>query len=259
MIRTSLLKLVLTATRAGLKKGKVMQMKNVTKRTSRTKESVRRSRAQYQIVTPMLFTSQSTSTTSTSGMQNMLERHYQDSSSARSMNLPVKKQLLLEITAVKKSEEKKTKPKPNRKRKICPLPGCMVITERLPQHLQRTHKLKREDPKYKKYLSLAKVVSKDKPHAFMHMKEEMGRMQRLTPEFVVRGEELEDTGDNSEDGFLLNVQSYDCDEKQDVFDLSPPENELAEMTESTEMVNSVGRDDREHRDGKLRSQKQLRD
>lgn len=29
----------------------------------------------------------------------------------------------------KKSEEKKTKPKPNRKRKICPLPGCMVITE----------------------------------------------------------------------------------------------------------------------------------
>lgn len=109
----------------------------------------------------------------------------------------------------------------------------------MPQHLQRTHKLKREDPKYKKYLSLAKVVSTDKPHVSMHMKEEMGRMQRLTPEFVVRGEELEDTGDNSEDGFLFNVQSYDCDEKQDVFDLSPPENELAEMTDSTEMANSV--------------------
>ena len=145
----------------------------------------------------------------------------------------------------KKSEEKKTKPKPNRKRKICPLPGCMVITERLPQHLQRTHKLKREDPKYKKYLSLAKVVSTDKPHVSMHMKEEMGRMQRLTPEFVVRGEELEDTGDNSEDGFLFNVQSYDCDEKQDVFDLLPPENELAEMTESTEMASSVARNNSE--------------
>ena len=85
--------------------------------------------------------------------------------------------------------------------------------------IQRTHKLKREYPKYKKYLSLAKVVSTDKPHVFMHMKEEMGRMQRLTPEFVVGGEELEDTGDNSEDGFLFNVQSYDCDDKQDVFDL----------------------------------------
>lgn len=145
----------------------------------------------------------------------------------------------------KKSEEKKTKPKPNRKRKICPLPGCMVITERLPQHLQRTHKLKREDPKYKKYLSLAKVVSTDKPHVFMRMKEEMGRMQRLTPEFVVRGEELEDTCDNSEDGFLLNVQSYDCDERQDVFDLSPPEDELAEMTESTEMASSVARNNSE--------------
>ena len=107
MIWTSLLKLVLTATRAGLKKRKVMQMKNVTKKTLRTKESVRRSRAQYQIVTPMLFTSQSTSATSTSGMQNMLERHYQDSSSARSMNLPVKKQLLLVIVAVKKVRKKK--------------------------------------------------------------------------------------------------------------------------------------------------------
>jgi len=35
----------------------------------------------------------------------------------------------------------------------------MVVTERLPQHLQRKHKLKREDARYNKILSLAKVVS----------------------------------------------------------------------------------------------------
>ena len=144
----------------------------------------------------------------------------------------------------KKSEEKKTK-KPKRKSRICPLLGCMVITERLPQHLQRIHKLKREDPKYKKYLSLAKVVSTDKSHVFMRMKDQMGRIQRPTPEFVVSGQEVEEICDNSEDGCPLNVQRYDCDEKQDEFDVSPPEDESAEMTESAEMASSVARNNSE--------------
>ena len=46
------------------------------------------------------------------------------------------------------------------------------MTERLPQHLQQKHELKRDDGKYKKYLSLAKVVSGKKPHIFLRMKAE---------------------------------------------------------------------------------------
>ena len=46
------------------------------------------------------------------------------------------------------------------------------MTERLPQHLQQKHELKRDDGKYKKYLSLAKVVSRKKPHIFLRMKAE---------------------------------------------------------------------------------------
>ena len=61
----------------------------------------------------------------------------------------------------RKGNDKQAKnPKiPNRKRKLCPFSGCMVFMERLPQHLQRRHKLKREDPRYNKILSQAKVVS----------------------------------------------------------------------------------------------------
>ena len=59
----------------------------------------------------------------------------------------------------KKDEQGKNPKKANRKKKLCPFSGCMVVTERLPQHLQRKHKLKRDDPRYNKILSLAKVVS----------------------------------------------------------------------------------------------------
>lgn len=59
----------------------------------------------------------------------------------------------------RKDEQGKNPQKPNRRRKLCPFSGCMVVTERLPQHLQRKHKLKREDARYNKILSLAKVVS----------------------------------------------------------------------------------------------------
>ena len=62
--------------------------------------------------------------------------------------------------------------KPCRRKKLCPVLGCSTVTERLPQHLQQKHELKRDDGKYKKYLSLAKVVSRKKTHIFLRMKAE---------------------------------------------------------------------------------------
>lgn len=62
--------------------------------------------------------------------------------------------------------------KPCQRKKLCPVLGCSTVTERLPQHLQQKHELKRDDGKYKKYLSLAKVVSRKKPHIFLRMKAE---------------------------------------------------------------------------------------
>lgn len=62
--------------------------------------------------------------------------------------------------------------KPCRRKKLCPVLGCSTVTERLPQHLQKKHELNRDDGKYKKYLSLAKVVSREKPHIFLRMKAE---------------------------------------------------------------------------------------
>lgn len=56
--------------------------------------------------------------------------------------------------------------KPCCKKKLCPLTGCMTTTDRLPQHLRRKHKLDPSNAKYKKALSMAKVVSRDRPHVF---------------------------------------------------------------------------------------------
>ena len=60
--------------------------------------------------------------------------------------------------------------KPSRKKKICPIPGCTTVTERLPQHLHQVHKLSSDEPKYKKCMSLAKVVSMKNDHVFHRMK-----------------------------------------------------------------------------------------
>ena len=56
--------------------------------------------------------------------------------------------------------------KPCRRIRICPYPGCSTVTKRLPQHLQQVHKLKRDDGKYRKYMSFAKVLSTKKPELF---------------------------------------------------------------------------------------------
>ena len=71
----------------------------------------------------------------------------------------------------KSSGETCTAKKPNRKGRLCPFTGCMTVTKRLPQHLQRKHKLSRADGKYKKYLSIAKVQSGNRPHTFLRIKE----------------------------------------------------------------------------------------
>ena len=60
--------------------------------------------------------------------------------------------------------------KPCRRKKVCPIPGCTTITERLPQHLHQVHKLSSDEPKYKKCMSLAKVVSMKNDHVFHRMK-----------------------------------------------------------------------------------------
>jgi len=60
--------------------------------------------------------------------------------------------------------------KPSRKKKICPIPGCTTVSERLPQHLHQVHKLGSDEPKFKKCMSLAKVVSMKNDHIFHRMK-----------------------------------------------------------------------------------------
>ncbi|PFX18261.1 hypothetical protein AWC38_SpisGene17384 [Stylophora pistillata] len=73
--------------------------------------------------------------------------------------------------------EKRSQKKPCRKMKRCPLTGCMTSTNRLPQHLQKAHKLQRTSPKYNKALSIAKVILRDEPHIFLRMKQESERYQ----------------------------------------------------------------------------------
>ena len=51
-----------------------------------------------------------------------------------------------------------SKPKPCRRRKQCPLGGCAAVTDRLPQHMQRVHKLRRNDIIYRRALSTALMV-----------------------------------------------------------------------------------------------------
>ena len=69
--------------------------------------------------------------------------------------------------------EKKSQKKPCRKIKRCPLKGCVTTTNRLPQHLQKVHKLQRTDAKYNKALLTAKVISSDRPnHIFLRMEKE---------------------------------------------------------------------------------------
>ena len=53
----------------------------------------------------------------------------------------------------------------------------MTTTNRLPQHLQRVHKMQRTDAKYIKALSMAKIISREKPHVFLRMKQARQRDQ----------------------------------------------------------------------------------
>ena len=77
----------------------------------------------------------------------------------------------------KETTERKCQRKPCRKKKICPLKGCMTTTDRFPQHLQRVHKMQCTDAKYTKALSMAKIIAHDKPHVFLRMKQARQRDQ----------------------------------------------------------------------------------
>lgn len=70
------------------------------------------------------------------------------------------------------------KKKPNRKRKLCPVQGCRIITDRLPQRLRRKHKLNQSDAEYRNPISFAKTMSSSKPHVFLRMKEEERRKNK---------------------------------------------------------------------------------
>ena len=137
---------------------------------------------------------------------------------------------------------KKSK-KPNRKTKICPIPGCMVFTERLPQHLRTKHKLERENAKFSKLLSLAKVVSRKKPHLFLRMKEERKKRERalesLTSSFIV---EDPASHDHSEDEHFISAQVPHYEDEEDGCDASASENAAPEM-ESPVTTETSGNDD----------------
>ena len=70
------------------------------------------------------------------------------------------------------------KKKPNRKRKLCPVQGCRIITDRLPQRLRRKRKLNQSDAEYRNPISFAKTMSSSKPHVFLRMKEEERRKNK---------------------------------------------------------------------------------
>ena len=75
---------------------------------------------------------------------------------------------------VSETNEKKL----NRKRKLCPVQGCRIITDRLPQRLRRKHKLNQSDAEYRNPISFAKTMSSSKPQVFLRMKEEERRKNK---------------------------------------------------------------------------------
>lgn len=81
---------------------------------------------------------------------------------------------------VHKKADPLKKPKPCRRKKMCPLTGCATITERLPQHLQKVHKLARTDPIYKRTMSAARMASREEDR--MKRKEKLSSVGRRVDE-----------------------------------------------------------------------------
>ena len=124
----------------------------------------------------------------------------------------------------KVTTERKCQKKPCRKRKLCPITGCMTSTDRLPQHLQRVHKLQRTDAKYKESLSRAKVISSDRPHIFLRMKQERQRERQpdvdnsaaMSPDekemsLDESGEEIEEMVEVESDDHKTDANEGSCD------------------------------------------------
>ncbi|PFX18264.1 uncharacterized protein LOC111339793 [Stylophora pistillata] len=107
---------------------------------------------------------------------------------------------------LKKAHTERSQKKPCRKMKRCPLTGCMTTTNRLPQHLQKVHKLQRTSPKYNKALLMAKVISRDQPHIFLRMKQESERYQ---------GPAFEDALSVDEDGQEVEITEDDASGRSD--------------------------------------------
>lgn len=100
----------------------------------------------------------------------------------------------------------------------------MTSTDRLPQHLQRVHKLERTDAKYKEALSRAKVISSDRPHIFLRMKQERQRERQpdvdnsaaMSPDekemsLDESGEEIEEMVKVESDGHKTDANEGSCD------------------------------------------------
>ena len=115
------------------------------------------------------------------------------------------------LRRIKNNSDPKSKKKPCRRKKICPIPGCSTVTERLPQHLHQVHKLSSDDAKYKKYISVAKVISAKKPHIFLRMKaeraENVGGLSSF--ESASTQQDLEDDPDQS---FASDHSAFDTGE-----------------------------------------------
>ena len=87
----------------------------------------------------------------------------------------------------KKDEQGKNPKKANRKKKLCPFSGCMVVTERLPQHLQRKHKLKRQRRQYKAEAVLpedTEDVACRVERMFSNPKEDIAERSSLSADFI---------------------------------------------------------------------------
>ncbi|KAJ7376765.1 hypothetical protein OS493_032498 [Desmophyllum pertusum] len=178
--------------------------------TCKKLENERRSHAHFHIVTRRLFTCRSTSGMFMTGRKNMRRTALSRFKLRKEYEFTSQELLLLEICRAKPKPKESTSCKnPHRKRKLCPLPGCMVSTERLPQHLQRRHKLKRDDAKYKKALSMAKVVSAKRSHVFLRIKEESNKATNPESNFTLEDKEFTNDHENSEDEHSMHSKAPD--------------------------------------------------
>ena len=111
----------------------------------------------------------------------------------------------------------------------------MTTTDRLSQHLQRVHKLQRTDAKYKEALSRAKVISSDRPHIFLRMKQERQRERQpdvdnsaaMSPD--EKEMSLDESGEEIEEMVEVESDDHNTDANEGSCDLNSQTSESADI------------------------------